>query len=305
MLVKNLYRSFAKVTSPNYAQTDNPIQFYVFSYYGDPSLNAGAVQLKVGSGETPATLDDTALESEFSSSVLSSVSSRTYRRRTGVAMTCTHTFRNASGSSVTVREVGMFVTTTRPWTMVLREVLASPVTIPAGETRTFSATVNVLGTARVLNNFKLNLTMNNVVSRDGFTYSRESNYDGAGNSPFMNKQTSNWFPDVGFGSTPMTYEETDLADSNRFRDSSLPKLSISNAQILDPGTYRPAMLMTFDVTNGTANPMTVTETGLWWKPISGTGSDKYYLMFREVLSTPVVIAPGETVPFTLRLYIDN
>jgi hypothetical protein len=301
MLVKNLYRAFAANNNPNNVYSSQPIQYYLFTYYGDPSLSSEAI-IKVGSGNTPVTFEDTALAAEITSSVLQVTNTGVYRRRTGAAITITRTYKNISNSDVTVREIAMFGGSSSN-SMALRELLPTPVVVPVGETRTFKATINVLETARVQANLKSNLTVNNMVSRDGFTYSRESNYDGAGNSPFCNKQTSNWFPDVGFGTAPLTYQETDLADSNRFRDSSLPKLSISNVafQSVD---YRPAILMTFDVTNPTQQTLAVTETGLWWKPSSGTGSDKYYLMFRDVLSSPVVISPGETIPFTIRVYID-
>lgn len=301
MLLKNLYRSFAANNNPNNVEQSQPIQFYLFSYYGDLSLSNNAI-LKVGSGNTPVTFEDTALAAEISTSILQITNTGVYRRRTGVAITVTRTFKNISSGDVTVREIGLFGATYSN-SMALREVLTTPVIIPPGETRTFKATINVLETARVQYNMKLNLTLNNMVSRDGYTYSRESNTSGTANSPFMNKSTSNWFPDVGFGTTPLTYDETDLADSNRFRDSSLPKLSINNVAF-QTADYRPAILMTFDANNPTSETLAVTETGLWWKPYSGTGSDKYYLMFRDVLSVPVVIAPGETKPFTIRVYID-
>ena len=97
------------------------------------------ISIVVGSGDVAPTYDDYKMGNPLNLSTVT----QSYSTENGV-MTFVKTFKNDSGSEVTVKEVGLFGTPdVYNFCVVLtRTVLSSPVTIANGETKTFTVVVD-------------------------------------------------------------------------------------------------------------------------------------------------------------------
>lgn len=104
-----------------------------------PTKPLNRISIVVGSGDVAPTYDDYKMGNPLNLSTVT----QSYSTNGGV-MTFVKTFKNDSGSEVTVREVGLFGTPdNRACCVVLtRTVLSSPVTIANGETKTFTVVVD-------------------------------------------------------------------------------------------------------------------------------------------------------------------
>ena len=97
------------------------------------------ISIVIGSGDVAPTYDDYKMGNPLNLSTVT----QSYSTDGGV-MTFVKTFKNDSGSEVTVKEVGLFGTPgIYSYCVVLtRTVLSSPVTIANGETKTFTVVVD-------------------------------------------------------------------------------------------------------------------------------------------------------------------
>ena len=97
------------------------------------------ISVVVGSGDVAPTYDDYKMGNPLNLSTVTQSYSTT-----GGVMTFVKTFKNNSGSEVTVKEVGLFGTPGdyNCCVVLTRTVLSSPVTIANGETKTFTVVVD-------------------------------------------------------------------------------------------------------------------------------------------------------------------
>lgn len=97
------------------------------------------ISIVVGSGDVAPTYDDYKMGNPLDLSTVT----QAYSTNGGV-MTFVKTFKNDSGSEVTVKEVGLFGTPENDGCCVVltRTVLNTPVTIANGETKTFTVVVD-------------------------------------------------------------------------------------------------------------------------------------------------------------------
>lgn len=105
--------------------------------YATKPLNR--ISIVVGSGDVAPTYNDYKMGNPLNLSTVTQSYSTT-----GGVMTFVKTFKNDSGSEVTVKEVGLFGTPENYSCCVVltRTVLSSPVTIANGETKTFTVVVD-------------------------------------------------------------------------------------------------------------------------------------------------------------------
>lgn len=80
--------------------------------------------------------------------------------------------------------------------------------------------------------------------------------------------------------------------------SSLTVVSSSNSGNRSPISYAQDYIHSCSKTykNSTANPITVSEVGIYISNVNNIGT---FLIAREVLETPVTIAPGKTYSFSM------
>ena len=120
--------------------------FYINSTSG---YTSNTLCILVGTGATPATLDDYKLESQLE--LTSGIDSCRMDSNTGI-ITLTREFINNTGDSVTIKELGVYnVSIQRTGAidinvfLVGREVLAEPVIIDNGKSYTFSYFIDMSG----------------------------------------------------------------------------------------------------------------------------------------------------------------
>ena len=120
-----------------------------FYISGTSNFTCNTLCLLVGTGATPATLDDYKLESQLE--LTSGIDSCRMDSNTGI-ITLTREFINNTGDSVTIKELGVYnVSIQRAGTtninvfLVGREVLAEPVIIDNGKSYTFSYFIDMSG----------------------------------------------------------------------------------------------------------------------------------------------------------------
>lgn len=103
------------------------------------SLPLNRISIVIGSGDVAPTYDDYKMGNPLNLSIVT----QSYSTNGGV-MTFVKTFKNDSGSEVTVKEVGLFGTPDNYGCCVVltRTVLSSPVTIANGATKTFTVVVD-------------------------------------------------------------------------------------------------------------------------------------------------------------------
>lgn len=108
---------------------------------------SSGIGFQFGSGETPVTYDDYALESIFGSTVIPKASGSsnifqsdlTYDSQTRTySRTYTMNVTNVSVDDIAIKEVGIFTA----GIMIFRDVLPTPVPVASGETIKFTYTVN-------------------------------------------------------------------------------------------------------------------------------------------------------------------
>ena len=111
----------------------------VKTYTGSNIRPLDHISIVVGSGDVAPTYDDYKMGNPLDLSTVT----QSYSTNGGV-MTFVKTFKNDSGSEVTVKEVGLFGTPENYGCCVVltRTVLSSPVTIANGETKTFTVVVD-------------------------------------------------------------------------------------------------------------------------------------------------------------------
>lgn len=108
------------------------------------------------------------------------------------------------------------------------------------------------------------------------------------------------FLDVGFGDTPETYGDYQLADSNYVAQ----KLSIVSAQAVGRGSKDILNVLAIFRNNGAENAI-VKEVGIYGNPCSQSQIDNVELLYRKVLDNPVTIAPGESYSFNYIVRLKN
>lgn len=118
-------------------------------------LNVTQSGFVVGTGTTPATVNDYKLESQITSGLSSSGSTAFYRfDDAGFERVMSCVITNTSSEAITISEVGKVAsinyfktetatTTTSGATLIERNVLDTPVTIPAGEHKTITYTIRM------------------------------------------------------------------------------------------------------------------------------------------------------------------
>lgn len=112
--------------------------------------------LVIGSGTTPATVDDYKLETPITTLTPIAATTLCKDKDTGDTLsptefTITTTYRNDTDAAVTVNEVGIMIPAGYRSTvgnslsscLIYREVLATPVTVEPGQIRTFTLTTDV------------------------------------------------------------------------------------------------------------------------------------------------------------------
>ncbi len=104
----------------------------------------------------------------------------------------------------------------------------------------------------------------------------------------------------GTGTTPPTADdyklETDITGS-------FANINVAKSYNLVGDNYDVEALITFNGKNNTANDIILSEIGLCFTRnwINGNDYSNYPVMvYREVLDTPVTVAPNQTVTFTLK-----
>lgn len=127
---------------------------------GTGNNNTGAqTTLVIGSGTTPATVDDYKLETPITTLTPIAATTLCKDKDTGNTLsptefTITTTYRNDTDAAVTVNEIGIMIpagwrsssgssTNSLSSCLIYREVLATPVTVEPGQIRTFTLTTDV------------------------------------------------------------------------------------------------------------------------------------------------------------------
>lgn len=114
---------------------------------------------------------------------------------------------------------------------------------------------------------------------------------------------------LGTGSTAVTYDDFKLSGDVI---ASNQGLSVANPQITyDAVSKKYSKVITITYTNTTASSVTISEWGIYqvnnntsstYTSIAFSNTEsKIVLLYREVLSSPVVVAAGETVTLSLKL----
>ena len=130
------YNEYIRGTSNATFDNDCPTTRTAMNYTTKP-LNK--ISIVIGSGDVAPTYDDYKMGNPLNLSTVT----QSYTTNGGV-MTFVKTFKNDSGSEVTVKEVGLFGTPDdyNCCVVLTRTVLSSPVTIANGETKTFTVVVD-------------------------------------------------------------------------------------------------------------------------------------------------------------------
>lgn len=98
--------------------------------------SSGALTIKVGTGTTTPTTDDYEIQNEAAGITCDSTS---IGFTSNFTKTYTATFSNSTASNVNITELGLFATNSDLQTFLLdRTVLSTPITIPAGESKTIT-----------------------------------------------------------------------------------------------------------------------------------------------------------------------
>lgn len=106
--------------------------------FGNPQTtesNTVSINIRCGTGTTPPTISDYELDNKISATDLQCTSiSKGYSSKGNRIYTTT--FSNATSNDITIRELGLYMTSSYSNTIMLeRTVLPSPITIPAGESK--------------------------------------------------------------------------------------------------------------------------------------------------------------------------
>lgn len=130
------YREYINGTSNATFDNDCPT---TSTTVGNAQRPLNKISIVIGSGDVAPTYDDYKMGNPLNLSTVT----QSYSTNGGV-MTFVKTFKNDSGSEVTVKEVGLFGTPDDYSNCVVltRTVLSSPVTIANGETKTFTVVVD-------------------------------------------------------------------------------------------------------------------------------------------------------------------
>lgn len=166
----------------------------------------------------------------------------------------------------------------------------------------------------------INLTSGNIVN-NLYQYIFYANY-GASVNPASNNQLSlGTYIDVGFGDTPVTSDDLQLADGNMdvitgYSGASVPHpiegkkyLSIVG-QSNNTKSAKESCNKTIVYKNITENTVTVKEIGLYIalnnlnQASAWASSMPLFLVFRKVLDTPIVFAPNDVYAITYRIALD-
>ena len=150
-------------------------------------------------------------------------------------------------------------------------------------------------------NFAKEASFRSYVGRNGTTYSAYGNGTFPDETRYSyytisSSYSDQWTMDVGFGDTPPTKDDIDLADSNYANR----KLDISG---LSKPTKTAIDVKCFSLiaTNNGSENVTVKEVGLFYKTANNNTVGCFGLVARIVLQTPVVIAPGEAYNFIYKI----
>lgn len=106
---------------------------------------------------------------------------------------------------------------------------------------------------------------------------------------------------IGKGTTPVTFNDYVLADNTLMTGNDIVQVS-SVEQLYNNDNKM--LSITTSYQNVSSSPITVTEVGLDYKfARTATPSKNNALLTRTVLTTPVVIAPGEIYAFTVTITV--
>lgn len=270
-------------------------------YYASP----GNCDLVVGSGRDNIAFEATTLEYPLS---LTTLSSSMIQHSGNNLIEVTATLKNNSNLDATVNEIGV----SYRGRLLSRDVLRTGVTLAPGASHTFKAYLKIAdNTYDYFNNLYTLLKNGSMKTINGETrsmssISRKSDiapigvYDmwGSNESRWTYGGSRCWWVDVGFGDTPLSSTDINLADGNYARQTAgrsdrLTSRGQTNLSLSDP-SYLVMEKASANFENATGSTLIIKEKGLFF----GSGyEDSYrkYMMTREVLDEPIMVLPGETV----------
>lgn len=98
--------------------------------------SSGVLTIKVGTGTTPPTTNDYEIQNEATGITCDAASTGF---TSSLTKTYTATFSNSTASNVNITELGLFITDYNSKTFLLdRTVLSTPITIPAGQSKSIT-----------------------------------------------------------------------------------------------------------------------------------------------------------------------
>ena len=228
-------------------------------------------------------------------------------------MTITEAFTNNLGVPITIREVGIKYGSGNENTYCLtREILQTPVTLQAGESKTFTASLKIANnTFGYFNNFYSLLKSGDITDFNGTVrnmhyVSRLSDIvpmgtygDWGSNDTRVGYGSRRaWWVDVGFANIPTSAADVNLGDGNlmRRKASRTDKFDVSDMAYTsnDDPSYFNIIEVKATFTNNTEETLIIKEKGIFFG--SGYYDDyRLYMMSRQVLETPIPVAPGNSV----------
>lgn len=105
--------------------------------------------------------------------------------------------------------------------------------------------------------------------------------------------------DVGFDDTPVS--ASDYSFSGNYEQNLLTATAIGNNEKTTGEIWN----LFINLRNDGGSNVTVREIAYLVNPGTTSGQDKYFMIMRKVLDTPVTIAPGETYSFNYVLKFKN
>jgi len=272
------------------------------------------IQIGAGNDDIPFTSDNLEYPYTLGNNVTRTAHSVAIRE-SGTYITVTDTF-SVADTDITVKEVGIKYQDNE--NMVLtRDVLATPVLIPAGTSHTFTLSIRMkpytdndygwmknlykmFDPAALTDKTGRTIAMSSV-SRSSDIYPvgcYDTYYDN--DSRFGYGSSRAWWIDVGFSDMPATLNDyRGLIDGNndRILAERTDVLTCNSMTDLNQSETDDLIMEKLQAvfTNNTASPLTVKEIAMYFR--SGYYDDyRYYCMYRKLI-TPVTINPGDSHTF--------
>lgn len=269
-------------------------------YYASP----GNCDLVIGSGRDNMAFEATTLQTPLS---LQTQSSSMVHHSGSNLIEVTAVIKNNSGAEVTVYEIGV----SYRGRLLSRDVLRTGVTLAPDVVHTFKAYLKIADNTYLFFNNLYTLLKNgsmktiNGETRSMSSISRKSDiapigvYDmwGSNESRWSYGGSRCWWVDVGFGDTPLSSTDINLADGNYTRQVAgrsdrLTSRSQTNLSLSDP-SYLVMEKASATFENTTGSTLIIKEKGLFYGSGNADGYRKY-MMTREILDEPIMVLPGET-----------